>query len=214
MPKERSAAPDAGPEMVAGFLRLALRLATPPPRPLEVCQKSAGPKRQQFPNTGAWHDRCSRPVWGALAGIRARWQKFPCSRTQRNRRRGRRAGPDQRCWPRRKAGVRAISLYFPCGSGIPVRRRVRDRPHPRPFSLRVQSLPGRDPALPEKSRGFAGSWRSSRCCFRERLLPDEFEELPSAQPNRRLLHSAPPSQCLAGPINRPARSFHRLQLIP
>ena len=30
------------------------------PHPV-VCQKSADPKRQQFPNTGGWHDRRSRP---------------------------------------------------------------------------------------------------------------------------------------------------------
>ncbi len=34
-----------------------------------VCQKSADPKRQQFPNTGGWHDRRSRPACDALTDV-------------------------------------------------------------------------------------------------------------------------------------------------
>jgi hypothetical protein len=47
-------------------------------------------------------------------------------------------------------------------SGIATERRVRDRLHPPPSSLRVQRLPERFPAPPGKSRDFAGSWRSSQ----------------------------------------------------
>ena len=42
-------------------------------------------------------------------------------------------GPDRRRWPRPEAGIWAISLYLPCGSGFSAQRRVRDRLHPPPF---------------------------------------------------------------------------------
>ncbi len=79
-----------------------------------VCQKSADPKRQQFPNMlEAGKIVALGPACGALAGIRARWQKFPCSRTQGKRRLEPRepaefetlASPEARIWK--------ISLYFP-----------------------------------------------------------------------------------------------------
>ncbi len=53
--------------------------------------------------------------------------EIPCSRTQGKRRLGprERAGWETLASP--EAGIRAISLYFPCRSGISARRRVRDR---------------------------------------------------------------------------------------
>ena len=100
---------------------------------------------------------------GALTEIRARWQKFPCSRMQGTRRLGprERAGLETLASP--KAGIWTTSLYFPCGSGIRAQRRVRDRLHPPPPSLRVRRLPARTPAPPEKSPRFRGVLADRLC---------------------------------------------------
>jgi len=56
----------------------------------------------------------------------------------------------------RRVRYRRDSLYFPCRSGIWPQRRVRYRLVPPPFSLRVQRLPARTGAQPEKSPRFRG----------------------------------------------------------
>jgi len=75
----------------------------------------------------------------------------------------------------RRVQFRRISLYFPCRSGKRQQRRVRSRLPPPPFSLRVQRLPVRTPAQPEKSPRFRGVLaakpsriRTGDCGFRAR----------------------------------------------
>ncbi len=51
-----------------------------------------------------------------------------------------------------------ISLYFPCGSGKRLQRRVRPGLPPPPPSLRLQRLPAYIQRWPEKSTRFRGVW--------------------------------------------------------
>jgi len=52
------------------------------------------------------------------------------------------------------------SLYFPCGSGNPAERRVRERLHPPPSSPRLRRPCARTASDPENRRGFAEFWAS------------------------------------------------------
>ena len=53
---------------------------------------------------------------------------------------------------------RRIALYFPCGSGIPQRRRVRPGLPAPPLSLRHRRLPAHTVSRLRKSRDSAGFW--------------------------------------------------------
>ncbi len=83
-----------------------------------VCQKSDDPKRQQFPNTGGWQDRRSRPCVRRPGGN-------PCSLAEISlfpnvgnspARTSSGAGSETLASP--EAGIWTTSLHFPCRSGI------------------------------------------------------------------------------------------------
>jgi hypothetical protein len=60
---------------------------------------------------------------------------FPVLRPREYARQDLEKGPNRRQGPRQKAGIGAVSLYFPGGSGIQAQRRVRTRLHPPPPEL-------------------------------------------------------------------------------
>ncbi len=118
--------------------------------------KVGRPKRQQFPNTGGWHDRRSRSCVRRPGGN-------PCSLAEISlfpnvgnspARTSSGAGSETLASP--EAGIWTTSLHFPSRSGIFVQRRVRYRLVPPPFSLLLQRFSARTRAQPEKSPRIRG----------------------------------------------------------
>ncbi len=83
-----------------------------------VCQKSADPKRQQFPNTGGWHDRRSRSCVRRPGGNPCSLAEISLFPNVGNSPARTSSGAGSETLPRRKSGSGQLPCIFPVDQGF------------------------------------------------------------------------------------------------